>query len=56
MIDERLGDPLARYGYVIDTLLDTYSEKCTDFKYDSMINDLKKTDWNSSAAEGGTII
>ncbi|KAJ8310043.1 hypothetical protein KUTeg_011908 [Tegillarca granosa] len=53
MVNERLGDPLARYGFVISLLLDTYSQKCTDFKYDSMINDLKKTNWNSSAAEGG---
>jgi hypothetical protein len=45
---------LQRYADVNSLLLDTYGEKCQDFKYDSMIGDLKKTDWKSSAAEGGT--
>ncbi|KAL5004772.1 hypothetical protein ScPMuIL_018228 [Solemya velum] len=53
MSNESLGCEVHRYAAVNSLLLDTYSQKCLDYKYSSMINDLKKTDWNSTAAEGG---
>lgn len=53
MNDAKQGDPVTRYANVNALMLSTYSEKCLDFSYKNMINDLKKTDWNSSASEGG---
>ncbi|KAK3589932.1 hypothetical protein CHS0354_034949 [Potamilus streckersoni] len=53
MGDESIGTALQRYAAVNKLLLDTYFQKCMDFKYDKMISDLKKTNWNSSASEGG---
>lgn len=55
MNNDNVGSPLTRFASVNSLLLKTYSQKCTDFKYDSMITDMKKTDWNSSAAEGGKV-
>lgn len=34
-------------------LLKTTKEKCFDFKYDKFLKDMRSTDWNSSASEGG---
>lgn len=53
MNDVGRGDPIDRYAAVNALMLTTYSEKCMDFSYKKMIDDLTKTDWNSSAAEGG---
>jgi len=53
MEDSTKGSPLDRYALVNSLLLQTYQQKCVDFKYDKMIDDLRLTDWNSSAAEGG---
>ncbi|XP_041359445.1 putative serine protease K12H4.7 [Gigantopelta aegis] len=53
MTDSGLGDPVSRYAAVNAMMLATYSEKCLDFSYTNMIDDLRKVDWNSSAAEGG---
>lgn len=46
-------DEVMRYGQVNSLLLDTYGEKCLGVSYADMIEDLKKTSWSSSAAEGG---
>lgn len=54
MSNDSLGQPLYRYAVVNNLTLDTYGEKCLDFSYANMINDLKKTEWNSSAGVGGT--
>ena len=53
MTNISLGQPLNRYAAVNDLTLNTYKQKCLDFKYSNMVEGLKKTDWNSSAAEGG---
>ena len=53
MTNKSLGQPLYRYATVNNLTLDTYGEKCLDFSYANMINELKKTEWNSSAGEGG---
>ncbi|CAG2203934.1 unnamed protein product [Mytilus edulis] len=45
-------DPINRYAAVNTLMLTTYSEKCMDFSNKNMIDDLTKTDWNSSAAKG----
>ncbi|XP_060082693.1 putative serine protease K12H4.7 [Ylistrum balloti] len=53
MNDASVGDPLNRYAKVNEMILTAYSEKCLDYKYRAMIEDLQKTSWNSSAGEGG---
>ena len=53
MTDSQLGSPLARYATVNNALLDATDEKCLDFKYDKFLKDMRATDWNSSASEGG---
>jgi|688.fasta_scaffold623650_1 hypothetical protein len=53
MTDPKLGSPLARYAAVNNVLLGTTGEKCLDFKYDKFLKDMRSTDWNSSASEGG---
>lgn len=46
-------DEISRYAQVNSLMLDTYGEKCLDVNYADMIEDLRKTSWSSSAAEGG---
>ena len=46
-------DELSRYAQVNSLMLDTYGENCLDVNYANMIEDLKRTSWSSSAAEGG---
>ena len=53
MCDDSRGDTINRYADVNSHLLSTYAEKCLDASYKGMIDDLTKTDWNSSASEGG---
>ena len=53
MTNGSLGQPLYRYAVVNNITLDTYGEKCLDFSYANMINELKKTDWNTTAGVGG---
>jgi len=48
------GSEVDRYAAVNDLILNTYQQKCQDFKYANMISELRSTDWNSSASEGGT--
>lgn len=36
-------------------VLKATKEKCFDFKYDKFLRDMRSTDWNSSASEGGSI-
>ena len=52
MSDENM-DEVSRYGQVNSLLLDAYGEECLGVIYADMIKDLRKTSWNSSAAEGG---
>lgn len=53
MTDPKIGSPLARYAAVNNVLLGTTGEKCLDYKYDKFLKDMRSTDWNSSASEGG---
>lgn len=54
MTDPKIGSPLARYAAVNNMLLKAIGEKCLDFKYSKMLRDMRSTDWNSSASEGGS--
>ncbi|XP_052232753.1 putative serine protease F56F10.1 [Dreissena polymorpha] len=53
MTDFTRGDPVQRYADVNSLTLKTYGQTCLDYTYTKMIADMKKTDWNSSAGEGG---
>lgn len=53
MTDTSNGSPLERYAMVNTLIMKTYDEDCQDFKYDKMIDSMRETSWNSSAAEGG---
>jgi hypothetical protein len=55
MTYKTIGDPLRRYAAVNDIILSTYSQKCLDASYMSLINQLRKTSWNDSAAVGGKL-
>ena len=44
---------LQRYADVNSLMLTTYREKCQDFSYQAMVDDMRKVDWKSDAAEGG---
>ncbi|XP_046852436.1 putative serine protease K12H4.7 [Xenia sp. Carnegie-2017] len=45
-------DELSRYAKVNTLMLDTYKEGCLEIKYDDMIEELRQTSWDSSAAFG----
>ena len=53
MSDVLRGTNVERYAAVNDLILNTYEQKCQDFKYAKMINELSSNNWNSSASEGG---
>ncbi|KAK6196039.1 hypothetical protein SNE40_001342 [Patella caerulea] len=53
MNDTSRGSAIERYAMINSMILSTYGENCLDISYKSMIDDLRKTDWNSSAAAGG---
>lgn len=55
MTDDSRGDALHRYADVNKLILNTYSQKCLDYKYSNFIDSLKAESWNSSAGEGGRI-
>ncbi|GLV45531.1 uncharacterized protein CBL_02551 [Carabus blaptoides fortunei] len=49
MTDDKLGSSLDRLANINSLLLDTYEQKCLDYKYDKMINELRNV---STAGEG----
>ena len=53
MTNSSYGSELDRYAAVNSLILDIYSQKCLDFKYNKMISDLQQTGWNSTASEQG---
>ena len=44
-----------RYAKVNQLLLDTYSTRCLDFKYQSFIDQLKDTSFNKTSVPGGKV-
>jgi len=53
MINTTIGPPVSRLAVVNQMLLDTANEKCLDYKYDKMIDEMKNTSWNAESSEGG---
>lgn len=54
MVNQTIGPPVTRLAAVNTLLLDTYDEKCLDFKYENMVNELRNVSWKSETAEGGS--
>lgn len=53
MVNQTIGPPVTRLAAVNGLILDTYEQKCLDFKYDNMVNELRNISWKSETAEGG---
>ena len=53
MTNTKLGDPIIRYAAINTQSLWVSQDKCLNFLYSDMIADLKRDDWNSTAAVGG---
>lgn len=53
MADQGVGSPLQRLANVNLLGLHMEGEKCLEHRYKFTVEDLKATDWNSSAAAGG---
>lgn len=53
MTNTSLGAPVARLAAVNDLLLKTSNEKCLDYKYDKMVEEMKNTSLSSSVSSGG---
>ncbi|ESO86391.1 hypothetical protein LOTGIDRAFT_195134 [Lottia gigantea] len=53
MTDTSRGLALQRYADVNSLMLSTYSEKCLDFLYYNMIEEMRISDWNKTDSPGG---
>lgn len=53
MTNQKLGPPLERLAAVNNMLLNTYDQKCLDYKYDKMITEMRNVSWDSETSEGG---
>lgn len=49
-------EPLDALAAVNNLLLTTYDQRCLDYKYDTMIQELRNSNWSSPTAEGGSVI
>lgn len=52
MVNTSIGAQVDRLAQVNTLLLNQSKEKCLDYKYDNMINEMKNTSWNSDVANG----
>lgn len=53
MVNASLGSPLLRFGQINMMIMDELRAPCLDYKYDKMLEHIKKTSWDSDAAQGG---
>lgn len=53
MVNQTIGAPVTRLAAVNNLILDTYEQKCLDYKYENMIDELRNVSWKSETAEGG---
>ncbi|KAF2879874.1 hypothetical protein ILUMI_26304 [Ignelater luminosus] len=53
MTNQKLGPPVDRLAAVNSLLLSVYDQKCLDYKYDKMIDNMRNGSWDSEIAEGG---
>lgn len=52
MVNTTIGTPVDRLAEVNRVLLEQSKEKCLDYKYDKMLNEMRNTSWSASVAEG----
>ncbi|XP_019872170.1 putative serine protease K12H4.7 [Aethina tumida] len=53
MTNQSIGPQVHRLAEVNSVLLEAYDQKCLDYKYDNMINELRNISWAGEQAEGG---
>lgn len=53
LVNETKGIPVDRLAEVNSLLLEANMEKCLDYKYSKMIDELRNISWKSEMAEGG---
>ncbi|KYN21502.1 PREDICTED: putative serine protease K12H4.7 [Trachymyrmex cornetzi] len=53
LVDEKIGKSIDRLAYVNNMILNATKEKCLDYRYDTMIHELRNITWASEQAEGG---
>ncbi|XP_043285971.1 putative serine protease K12H4.7 [Venturia canescens] len=53
LVDEKRGIPVDRLAEISNMLLAASNEKCLDYKYTKMVDDLRNVTWASEMAEGG---
>lgn len=56
MENNTLGSPLTRFGQVNLMIMNDLQSPCLDYKYDKMLEHMKKTSWDADAAQGGKIL
>lgn len=52
MINTTIGAQIDRLAAVNKLLLDQSKEKCLDYKYDKMVQEMRNTSWDSDVANG----
>lgn len=52
MVNTSVGTPVDRLAEVNRLLLKESGEKCLDYKYDNMLDEMKNVSWGSKVAEG----
>jgi len=52
MCNQTIGPPVTRLAAVNSLLLKESEQKCLDFKYDKMVNEMKNVSWDSEVANG----
>lgn len=53
MCNQTLGAPVTRLAAVNSLILKENDQKCFDFKYDKMVEEMKNVSWGSEVANGG---
>lgn len=53
LVDQKRGVPVDRVAAVSNLLLTQNKEKCLDYKYSKMVDELKNVSWKAEMAEGG---
>lgn len=56
LVNETRGTPVSRLAEMSNMLLNANGEKCFDYKYSKMIEELRNVSWNDEAAEGGSFM
>ncbi|KAJ8962948.1 hypothetical protein NQ314_005665 [Rhamnusium bicolor] len=52
MTNQTIGAQVRRLAAVNDLIMNAYDQKCLDYKYNTMINEMKNISWDSTVAEG----